>query len=419
MTRSQRLSRDTDSGDCGIGGGARNGAPDMSTISAEARVDSDLANPAGHSRLRKTLRVIGAVVVLVGAGVAVAVSGLLSSKGSSRPGVARSVDPTGLYTIVRRDLSSQTQLSATLGYAGGYPVVDQAQGTVTALPAVGQVITQGHVLYQVNGAPVVLLYGKIPAYRPLSEGVKGPDVAQLNADLVALDYSTRSQLPAGTDEFTWRTTLGVEKLQAALGVRQSGALALGQAVFAPAAFRVTSVSAALGAAAQPGQPVLQATSTTRQVRVALDAAQQSEVAVRDKVMITLPNNHTTPGVISSVGTVADAPASGGSSSGGSGSSSAPTITVLVNPTDPAATGTWDQAPVNVTITTGTVTNVLAVPVNALLAQTGGGYAVEVVDADGTHHLVSVTLGLFDDADGFVQVGGADLAAGQRVVVPKL
>ncbi len=63
----------------------------------------------------------------------------------------------------------------------------------------------------------------------------------------------------------------------------------------PTAVRVTSVSATLGAPAQPGQPVLSATSTTRQVSIALDAAQQSEVAVGDKVTITLPNNQTTPG----------------------------------------------------------------------------------------------------------------------------
>jgi hypothetical protein len=148
------------------------------------------------------------------------------------------------------------------------------------------------------------------------------------------------------------------------------------------------------------------------VSIALDASEQSEVAVGDKVTITLPNNQTTPGVISSVGTVATTPTSGSASS-------SPTITVLVNPTDSAATGTWDQAPVNVTITTGTVTNVLVVPVDALLAQSGGAYAVEVAGADGVHHLVTVALGLFDNAGGLVQVSGSELVVGQRVVLPKL
>jgi hypothetical protein len=61
--------------------------------------------------------------------------------------------------------------------------------------------------------------------------------------------------------------------------------------------------------------------------------------------------------------------------------------------------------------------VLTVPVNALLALSGGGYAVEVAEADGTHHLVAVTLGIFDDAAGLVQVSGSGLTAGQHVVVP--
>jgi hypothetical protein len=89
----------------------------------------------------------------------------------------------------------------------------------------------------------------------------------------------------------------------------------------------------------------------------------------------------------------------------------------VNPTQPQATGKWDQAPVNVTITTSTVRNVLVVPVAALLSLVSGGYAVEVAGHNGVHQLVAVSLGLFDDADGLVQVTGSGLAAGQRVVVP--
>jgi hypothetical protein len=366
--------------------------------------------PGERRRRRKTPWLIAAAVVLVGAGFAVALADPFSSGGTSRPGIA---GPTSLRTVARQDLSSQTQVSATLGYAGSYSVVNQAPGTITSVPPVGEVVSEGQTLYQVSGAPVVLLYGATPAYRTLSEGtateLSGPDVAELNADLVALGYVTSAELSPSSDEFTYWTKVGVEKLQAALGVTQNGTLSLGQAVFEPASLRITSVSTSLGAAAQSGQPVLSATSTTRQVSIALDADQQSEVAVGDKVTITLPNNDTTPGAISSVGTVATTPSGGGS----------PTITVLVNPTDSAATGTWDQAPVYVTITTGTVTNALVVPVDALLAQASGGYAVEVVGAEGVHRLVAVSLGLFDDADGLVQVTGADLATGQQVVVPNL
>jgi len=66
-------------------------------------------------------------------------------------------------------------------------------------------------------------------------------------------------------------------------------------VFEPGAVRVTTVSATLGGTLQAGQPVLQGTSTTRVVTIALDAARQSEVKGGDHVVITLPNNSTTPG----------------------------------------------------------------------------------------------------------------------------
>ena len=71
---------------------------------------------------------------------------------------------------------------------------------------------------------------------------------------------------------------------------------------------------------------------------------------------------------------------------------------------------------NVSITTESVEDALAVPVDALLALAGGGYAVEVAEGR-VHRLAAVTLGLFDDADGLVQVSGRGLSAGQRVVVP--
>jgi hypothetical protein len=273
------------------------------------------------------------------------------------------------------------------------------------------------VLYWVDDTPVVLLYGSTAAYRRLAEGaaaadVTGKDVRQLNRDLVALGYASRADLDPSSDEFGWATKAGVEKLQEHLGVDQTGELDLGQVVFLPTAARVTDVHATLGG---PGTGrVLSATSTTRQVSVDLDAGLQSQVKNGDKVTITLPDNSTTPGVVSLVGTVASTPSSSGS--GGSGSSS-PTVSLHIRPTRPADTGRLDQAPVQVAITTRTVHNALAVPVNALLALAGGGYAVEVAVADGTHHLVQVHRGLFDDAAGLVQVTGPGLAAGQHVVVP--
>lgn len=309
--------------------------------------------------------------------------------------------PTSTATVDRRSLVSQTRVSATWGYAGEYAVVNQAPGTVTMLPKIGQVVRQGQVLYRVSGRPVVLLYGPVPVYRTLSYGMTGRDVTELNTALVKLGYG-RMQT---RHYFSLETAGALERLQHHVGVSRTGKLALGDAVFLPGAARVTAKEGVLGAPARPGMTLLSAGSTAPVVTVDLDAAQQTQVRTGDKVTITLPAGQTTPGVVSSVGQVAKKPAHG----------STPTITVKVTPTDPGKVA-LDQAPVQVSIVTGRVRDALVVPVSALLAQTGGGYAVEVTGPR-SNHLVAVSPGLFDDADGLVQVTGAGLSAGQRVVVP--
>lgn len=380
---------------------------------------------------RRRVIAIGVVVGLAGIAAWLWVTDPFADQKAAAPATS---DRTSLATVTRQSLSSQTQVNATLGYSGSYTVVvpsagagaqggsGQAAGTFTALPAAGHVVTQGQPVYSVSLTPVVLLYGSTPVSRTLSQGLAGTDVEQLNADLVALGDASKTDLDPASDYFSAATTAGVEKLQATLGVSQTGSLMLGQVVFMPTAVRVTSVSATLGAPAQPGLAVVQATSTRREVIVPLDPAEQSQVRVGDKVAITLPENKTTPGVVSKVGTVATTPSggSGGGSSGSSGDSGGtPTIEVDITPTDPAATGALDQAPVTVAITTATVDSALVVPIDALVAQSGGRFAVEVAGAGGFRRLVPVTLGLFDDADGLVQVISPGLSVGDRVVVPRL
>jgi hypothetical protein len=346
----------------------------------------------------------GLVVVLAAAGAAGAWrAGVFSPAGPSGSGQQGWPAPA-TQAVVREDLSATTPVSATLGYAGSYRVTGPGGGTLTWLPPAGQVIGQGRVLYRVdNGSPVVLLYGRVPAWRNLGEGVTGADVSQLNHDLVALGDAARSEISAaGWDYFSWETAYGVQKLEVHLGVSAPpGSLLLGQLVFEPEAIRVSQVTGSLGGPA--GGPVLAATSDHHQVSIPLDASQQSQVKAGDTVTVTLPDGKTTPGVVSSVGTVAVT------------SAATTTIPVQVKLTDPGAAGTLDQAPVTVNITTGTAPDALAVPVTALLAQSSGGYVVEVVGVGGTRRYVPVRTGLFDDASGLVQVSGL-LTPGQRVVV---
>jgi hypothetical protein len=326
----------------------------------------------------------------------------------------QSVAAPATAAVTRRDIAAVTPVTATLGYAGSYTVTGQGGGTLTWLPSAGLVIGQGQVLYKTgNGSPVVLLYGSVPDWRALAQGVTGQDVNQLNHDLVALGDADSADISAlGWDYFSWETQAGVQNLEERLGVSSPPvSLPLGQVVFEPEALRVSQVTGSLGGPASG--PVLAATSDRHVVMIPLDVSEESEVKAGDAVTVTLPDGTTTPGVVSSVSKVAT------TSGGPGGSGGTTTIPVEVKLTRPGAAGSLDQAPVTVNITTATAYNVLVVPVTALQAQSSGGYDVEVAGAGNTRRYVSVQVGpVFDDADGLVQVTGA-LTPGQRVVVAAL
>jgi hypothetical protein len=354
--------------------------------------------------------VVVAVVAVVAGAVSAWRAGVFAPAASSGSGQQGAAAPA-TAAVTRQDLSATTPVTATLGYAGSWTVRGQGGGTLTWLPSAGRVIRQGQVLYQTgNGSPVVLLYGRVPDWRALDEGITGQDVTQLNHGLVALGYAGRADVVAlGWDYYSWETAYGVQLLEEHLGVSYSpGSLSLGQVVFEPEALRVSQVTGSLGGPASG--PVLTATSDRHVVTIPLDASQQSQVKAGDTVSITLPDGTTTPGVVSSVGTVAT------TTTPGQGQGPTTTIPVQVQLTDPEAAGTLDQAPVTVYITTATARDVLAVPVTALLARPPAGYVVEIAGPRSTRRYVPVTAGpVFDDNSGLVQVSGA-LTPGQRVVV---
>jgi hypothetical protein len=289
-------------------------------------------------------------------------------------------------------------------------VFNQARGTYTELPDAGHEVDCGEVLYRVDDKPVLLLCGRTPAYRSLAEGDRGLDVTELNANLVHLGYATRAQLDPTSHTFSSETDFALEKLQSKLGEDRTGSLDLGRAVFLPESVRIATVTGELGGTAPPGAQVAQATSNTLEVQVALDPSQQGEVKTGDRVQITLPDNTSVAGKVDRLGRVAQVPAGQNTGAG------AATIPAYISLDDPERARGLDQAPVQVEITTKGVENALNVPVTAIVGKSGGGFAVEVVRADGRRDLVAVKLGLFDTAGGRVQVEG-DVRVGDRVVVP--
>lgn len=345
----------------------------------------------------------------VAGAAAIAVAGVTGAIVEGRGGsaaAAPSTPPVATAPVTRTDLSATQSLNGTLVYTGSRQVAGQAHGILTALAAEGSTASRGEKLYEVDGSPVILMYGARPAWRTLTKGVSGPDVQQLDDNLIALGYATRGELGAG-DTYTDAETAAVKRWQRALGVDQTGDVQLGTVVFLPGAIRIGTHSVNTGAAVGPGMVVSTATDTTRSVDVSLDASKQALLKVGDAVSVGLPTGLSVPGTVSDIARVARS----SSANGGGGS---PTIDVTVSLSDQSHLGNLDAAPVDVVITTQSVQGVLAVPITALTVLPGGGYAVDVIE-NGGRHRVPVTTGLFSAS--LVQVTGTGLREGESVEVP--
>ena len=369
-------------------------------------------------------------VALVGAGAAatgaVALGGDGASGGASTAAAAST--STATTTIKRQDLVEVDTESGTLGYSDSRSVVNRLSGTVTWLPAIGSTVRADRTLYKLDGLPVILLDGSLPAYRTLKAGVAdGTDVLQLERGLRARGYDAARPI-AVDGHWSAATTAAVKRWQDAHGLSQSGAIALGRVVFLPGARRIASTSVTLGSSTGSGggggddggsspdarnpsaaddggaasTTLMTTTSRRRVVTVKLPTTKSALAKRGRRVTVTLPSGDDVHGRIRSVGKVATVP------SGEDGGD--PTITVTIR-LFTSRTG-LDQAPVTVRFEQSRRKDVLAIPVTALLARPGGAFAVQVVQADGTRRTVPVRPGVY--TSGYVEISGAGVRAGQRV-----
>jgi peptidoglycan hydrolase-like protein with peptidoglycan-binding domain len=323
--------------------------------------------------------------------------------------------PTGTARVTRTDVAVRTLVVGYLDYGDRVNLPAAAPGVLTWLPAVGTVVHPDQRLYEVDGQPVLLWTGDRPAWRDFAPGMPdGPDVAQLERNLVALGFGAGVTVD---NHFSAATATAVRRWQSAHGLPRTGVIPLGQVVFRAAAVRVGALAAVLGASLAPGVPVLTVTATTTAVTVNLDPARAGTVHTGDPVTVMAAGasagGGTVPGKVAVVGTaVAPAPAPGGGNASGGGDVAAPTVPLTIAVDDPG--GRLGVGPVQVAITSTNQRGVLAVPIDALLAAPGGGYQV-AVRLNGQRQLVPVRTGLVDESDGLVAVDG--VPEGTIVEVP--
>lgn len=172
---------------------------------------------------------------------------VLAAPGSGGAESNAATNSTATTEVRRQDLVEVSSEDGTLGYGDSREVVNRLSGTVTWLPDTGKVVEPNGILYRVDGSPVILMDGRVPAYRPLSSSVSdGADVEQLERDLRALGYDDGGAIDVD-DSWDSGTTAAVLRWQEDHGFDETGSIELGRIVFQPGPRRVSKVDATLGA----------------------------------------------------------------------------------------------------------------------------------------------------------------------------
>jgi hypothetical protein len=317
---------------------------------------------------------------------------------------------TGTAPVTRGTVAERLRFTGTLGFDGSYTVRHEAgAGIVTTIAEAGSTVARGAALYAVANRPIRLLYGTVPAYRDLRAGMtSGPDVRQLEANLVALGMDPGHGIRVD-DTFTAATGAAVRRWQAVLRLpvaQRTGALPLGEVVFAPGTLRIARLEAPVGAQIGPGAPVLTATSTDRVVTADVPAGRSGSLHVGDPVQVTVPGAAPVQAAVARLSRVAT------TQQDQNGRPGVATVQLMVKLASPPGLGDLDQAPVALLVTAATRQGVLLVPLVALTPKPGGGFRVRL----STGSFVEVRPGLFDEVTGTVEVTGA-LTPGQLVQVP--
>lgn len=375
----------------------------MSTAVTDAPA-KDSPGQSRRPRRRRIFVTLGLVVTV--ALIAGGAFWVYSASASARNDNANDNAFTGTTDeIIMGDLQGDTTVTGTLKFSGSRSIQANSDGTVTALPEPGSVLTRGDRLYSIDDVPSFLLSGALPAWRDFASGMEdGPDVKQLEQNLRDLGHFTEEP----DDRFTWATTEAIMKWQEANGQSRTGTLPLGSVVFVSGDLRVGEISSGVGTRVAPGADLYGATATTQVVEANVKLADQQLAVLDTPVTVRLPGGESATGRIASVGTPTEIDGANGQKQ--------TVIPIVVSLDDPAQAAVFQQASVSVSIPSEKREGVLSVPVGALIAITPQQFGVEILGSDGLTTKVPVTTGLF--AGGRVEISGDDIEAGQRVVVPQ-
>lgn len=306
--------------------------------------------------------------------------------------------------VTKGDLIEQVRVPGKLGFSGQRDLGTELTGTITGLPKAGTTIAQGQELFRIDDRPITMLTGELPVWRGFAEKMtNGRDIKQLEASLASLGFFEFEP----DEKFTAATSKAIKAWQKSVGLKQTGSIELGRIVFLPNEVRVQATKSAVGD--QASTAIITVADVDKTLEAMIDTVQQDLAPIGATVDIMLPGGAQTTGTVLSHGEPTEV-------DGGSGPSVK--IPVQIELDTPEAVADLDNVTVSILLTQVRAQDVLLVPTAALLAQNGGGFAVEVSFTNSAGaadaRVVPVKLGAF--ANGLVEVTSGEINPGDTIVV---
>jgi hypothetical protein len=385
-------------------------------------------------RLRRRKIIMIAVIALA---VVASVGGLLFATTIKSPAqlAAQTAPPaqTQLTVPVTRQVITGTVLAQ--GAVKAPPEVAQLAGANSggggngALSVVtkiflkrGSTVQPGEVIVEVAGRPLFVFRGSVPAYRNLQPGESGTDVAQLQAGLESIGYSTGGDASGvygpGTAAAVaaYYTALGYSVPTVPAGLKPAGKKKAAAAPMVPLAeimfvprfpARVVKVAGPVGQVASGSLVTLSMGNPA----IAGQLSPSDAALVRRGMAVTITDpatNATRRGHVRSVGLRTKTK---GSISGGL------YLPMKIHPSRPLPTSMIGQD-VSLTITAAhSAGPVLAVPEAAVFARADGRLYVTKMTGPRSDVQVPVRVGVTGNGMvGVTQIDGGTLSAGDRVVI---
>ncbi|MGI9598699.1 MAG: hypothetical protein ACR2QK_21220 [Acidimicrobiales bacterium] len=323
------------------------------------------------------------LILLGGLGVAVTAGAIIFNPLALLPAPEAESGPAPRETaqVTVRDLERTFEADdGNIVFVGERAVTDARPGTIGWIVDPEQELAPGDVLYERDQQPVVLLAGDVPAWRTMGVDDVGTDVAQLEANLLALGYGDESEF-TDDDTFTSTTAVIVERWQADLGVEQTGTVALGDVVFSgivsgPTGGRVGSVAASVGDSTV-GSTLLVLSTADRELVFTVGAESIGYISEGTVVSGRLPDRSSVEATVVDITPI------------GNGQSR---VTARIVAADSVELPLGDAIPVTVSWTEVLSAEAVTVPAGAVIRLDRGGYAVEVVSDRAGTELVAVEVG---------------------------